>query len=243
MRIAFVVGFFNTLETPLRDEFQREFDNGMLVFLGISSPRHPFNLGIFKSQLLDAAGRDDRDPMLVIAADMRNRELAWVRGNLEGIVEAAQSRGRHRGITLMFLRDAQNVEPVAKAIHEFKLGEPIEGNTVSEEMLRSHLNGSTIVCLRGKKQPSYKDALRRANFEFQRFEDYFVELELDYGSNVGRAVKARADKHGCLLYAWGKLKYLDPTIKDGWRTVHEGQTPAAAVARFKQAVLGQVESE
>jgi hypothetical protein len=239
VRVAFVVGFFNSLEEALQPEFQREFDNGRLVFLPIPSPRHPFDFKKFKSQFFDAASRDDQDPILVVATDMRNAELAWVRGSLEGIVDSARSRSNSRPIEgPLFLRDAQNAEPVADALRKFKLGDQVEEEAVSEAMLQAHVNGGKAFCVRGRKQSCFEDALRRANIQFGRFEDYFVEVDLPYGSNVGQTLKERAKQHSFLLYAWGELKYMQPSDKDKWSAVHQGQTPADAVARFKQAVIG-----
>ena len=97
-----------------------------------------------------------------------------------------------------------------------------------------------LECIVGTNQSSFEDALRRAGLQFERYEDHFVEVSLAYSSNVSQALKTYAKQYACLLYAWGALKYLDPSVKSKWKSLHQGETPAAAVARFKQAVLGHV---
>ena len=140
----------------------------------------------------------------------------------------------------MLCDDTQNPEPVVSALIEFGLGSDAGSSTtpVPESALQAYTKGSKVVCVRGAGQSTFQEALRRANFQFQRFEDYFEEVELPYNSNVNNTVKKFAKRYGCLLYAWGVLKYLQPPIKKKWSSFHEGETPAAVVVRFKQAVLG-----
>lgn len=240
MKVAFVVGFFSPVEKALSVEFKKELDSRVLVFLGKPSPHQPFNFHAFKSHFFQAASLNDPDPILVIAADMRG--LDWVRNSLEGIVGSGRSRGRE--VQLLFFADAQDADPVVDALHEFQLSGVPEDRVVSESMLMAYTKGQKIVCVRGQNQSSFEDALRRANFQFGRFEDHFLEIDLAYGPNVGETVTGYSKRHACLIYAWGELRYLQPATKRKWADPHEGKTPASAVARFKQAVLGhRVEEE
>jgi hypothetical protein len=237
VKVAFVVGFFNSLETPLRAEFQHELDGGRLVFLGIPSPRYSFSFAQFKSKLFGTLSQTDQDPVYIFAADMRNSELAWVRGSIEGIVNSALSRENCRPIQLAFFENAQDFEAVADALRDCQLSGAVENHHVDESALRAHMNGHKGLCVRGRQQSSFEDALRRANIQFENFTDYFEELDLPYGPNVGKTLKDCAKRYRCLLYAWGELKYLEPNAKDRWHALHQGKTPAAVVARFKEAVL------
>jgi hypothetical protein len=238
VKVAFVVGFFNSLETSLRVEFKQEIDTGRLVFFNTPSPRYSFSFPKFKGQFFDVAMRNDQDTVYVLAADMRHAELSWVRGNLEGIVDSARAREDCRPIELTFFENAQDFEAIAEALRQCQLAGPIANHPVDEESLRKHMNGQKTLCVRGMKQGSFEDALRRANIQFKSFGDHFEEMPLSYGSNVGKTLREAAKRYGCLLYAWGELKYVQPALKDKWGAFHQGKTPADAVARFKQAVLG-----
>jgi hypothetical protein len=233
------VGFFSPVEKALRVEFEKEFDSGVLVFLGTASPRHTFNFHKFKSQFFQAASLSDPDPVLVIAADMRG--LDWVKKDLSGIVEAGRERGKD--VQLVFFADAQAAAPVADALREFGLSGSPEDRAVSAPMLLKHTKGEIVLCVRGEQQPTFEDALRRANFRFARFEDHFREIALPYGPNVGKILSENSKRCGYLLYAWGELKYMQPSVTARWKAHQQGDTPAAAVVRFKQAIVGQCDKD
>jgi hypothetical protein len=238
VKVAFVVGFFSAIDKSLCAEFEQDVGAGRVVFFHTVSEQRSFNFPQFKSLFFEVVTRDDPDPVYVFAAEMRHPALAWVRRNLQGIVNSARGRDKCRAIELVFFSNAQDAEPVADSIRECHLaGEP-ETRVVEEELLRRHANGVKILCIRGEQQSSFEEALRRADIQFENFSDHFDEVPLPYGSNVGRTVKQSARSYNCLLYAYGELKYVQPAIKDKWKAFHQGKTPAAAVARFKEAVLG-----
>lgn len=238
MRDALVVGFFNSIETSLRAEFKNEIDAGRLVFFHTPSPRHSFSFPKFKGRFFEVAMRNDGDTVYVLAADMRHPELNWVRGQLEAIVASARARENCRHIDVTFFDNAQDSEAVAETLRECQLAGPSENHPVDEAQLRRHTNGQKVLCIRGEQQASYEEAFRRADIQFENFEDHFEEIALPYGSNVGKTLKEYAKRYGCLLYAWGELKYAQPAVKDRWQAFHQGKTPSSAVARFKEAVLG-----
>jgi hypothetical protein len=236
VKAAFVTGFFSPVKKALEVEFAREFDCEALVFLGKVSPHQAFDLKTFKSRFFQVAKAGDRDPILVIAAKVRG--LEWINDSVAAIVESARAQSNNKEIRLLFFEDAQNPDPITAALHEFDLSGAPELSAVAEVKLLAHTKGQKVLCVRGDKQSSFEDALRRAGFQFERYEDHFVEIGLAYGSNVSKVLKSYAKQHAYLLYAWGALKYLDPSVKSKWKSLHQGDTPAAAVTRFKQAVLG-----
>jgi hypothetical protein len=229
-----VVGFFSPVEDALKVEFQPELDSGALVFLGKSSPQQAFDIHKFKSKFFHLCSTNDPDPILVIAAEVRG--LEWAIQSLIGIVDSGRLRGRE--IVLQFFANAQDANRVVDALLEFQLRHAPGDANVSEATLRNHGNGKRVFCVRSQGQAGFEEVLRRAGFQFARFEEHFVELDLAYGPNVARTVATHAPHHDTLLYAWGELKYMQPADKRKWKAVHQGQTPAAAAARFKQAVLG-----
>jgi hypothetical protein len=238
VKVAFVVGFFSSVETTLRAEFKHEFEGGRLVCFNTPSPRYSFSFPKFKGHFFEIASRDDNDPVYVFAVDMRNAELLWVRPNLEGVIDSARSRENCRPIHLVFFENAQDSEAVADALRGCQLGGPVENHHVEESALKAYMNGQKALCIRSPQQTPFEEILRRANIQFEKFEDYFEEVELKYGSNVGKILKDCAKRYRCLIYVWGELKYMQPSIKDKWQAVHQGKTPASAVARFKEALRG-----
>ena len=236
MKVAFVTGFFSPVKNGLEAEFAAELSRGALVFLGKASPHQAFDLKIFKSRFFQVAKGGDRDPILVIAAKVRG--LEWVNDSLAAIVESARAQSNGKEIRLLVFDDTQNPDPIIGALHDFDLSDSHEQGGVTEDKLLTYTHGQKVLCVRSDNQSTFEDALRRAGLQFDRFEDHFVEVSLAYSSNVSQALKSYAKQHACLLYAWGALKYLDPSVKSKWKSLHQGETPAAAVARFKQAVLG-----
>lgn len=238
MKAAFVVGFFSPVEKALQSEFGKELGSGALVFLGKPSLYQAIDLKGFKSRFFKVAKGGDRDPVLVIAARVRDPRLDWINDSLAAIVESAREQSNGKAIHLSFFDDLQNPDPVVGALHEFELSDSDQSCAVTEVKLLTYTKGLKVLCVRGQMQPSFEDALRRAGLQFEGYEVHFVEVTLAYNSNVTQVLKNYAKQHACLLYAWGGLKYLDPSVKGKWKTLHQGETPAAAVARFKQAVLG-----
>jgi hypothetical protein len=244
VKVAFVVGFYSPVEAALAQRFKGELDAGGVVFLGKASPHHAFDVKQFMAQFLHKADERDADPILVIAPDLScDPKLQWVHYRLKEVIGSGGTRAGSRESRLVLCDDTQNSEPVVGALLEFGLGSVADSSTtvVPELSLQAYTKGSKVVCVRGAGQSTFEEALRRANFQFTRFEDYFDEVELSYSSNANNTVKKFAKRYGCLLYAWGVLKYLQPPIKKKWGSFHEGETPAAAVARFKQAVLGSAQ--
>jgi hypothetical protein len=240
VKVAFVVGFYSPVETALAERFKSELDTGSVVFLGKGSPHHAFDVKQFMARFLQKADEADPDPILVVAPDLSNDpNLQWVHFRLQEVVGSCESRDGNRESLLELCADTQNPEPVVSKLTKFGLGLASDARAVvPESSLQAYTRAGKIVCVRGAGQSTYEDALRRANFQFTRFEDYFEEVELSYSSNANNTVKKLAKKYSCLLYAWGVLKYLQPPIKKKWERHHEGETPAAAVSRLKQAVLG-----
>ena len=238
MKVAFVVGFFNPVESALQDAFEEQLDGGTLICISKTSSRYAFDVNKFKSQFFQKAVASDVDSILVVAADLRGQE--WLTANLQQMVDAARDRSGGKNIQLVLLKDAQNPAPVMDSIHGYGLVASADyaGGEVSESQLIAYTGSKKVLCVRGKNQSGFEDALRRGNFQFTNFEDHFVELALSYGSNTGQTLKDSAKHHICLLYAWGELKYLQPATKSRWENLHQGENPAAAVARFKQAVQG-----
>jgi hypothetical protein len=236
VKVAFVVGFFNPVEAALKDAFEEDLDGGTLICVSKTSSRYAFDVNKFKSQFFQKAAASDVESILVIAADLRGQE--WLTANLQQMVDAARARSGGKNIQLELQKDAQNPTPVIDSINQYGLAKSGEcaGGEVSELELMAYTHSKKVLCVRGKNQSGFEDALRRANFKFTNFENHFVELELSYGSNVGQTLKDSAKHHICLLYAWGELKYLQPATKSKWQNLHQGENPAAAVARFKQAV-------
>lgn len=240
MKVAFVVGFYSPVEASLVAQFESELDSGSLVFLGKASPYHAFDVKQFMSEFLRRAGEVDADPMLVVAPDLSSDpNLQWVHFRLQEVVGSAGARAGNRESRLVLCADAQNSAPVISELLEFGLGLTADASaSVTESSLVEYTKGRKVLCVRGKGQPTFEDALRRASFQFTCFEDHFVEVELPYTCNANNTVKKFARQYSCLLYAWGVLKYLQPPIRKKWNALCEGETPAAAVTRFKQAVLG-----
>jgi hypothetical protein len=175
--------------------------------------------------------------ILVVASDLRAE--ARFNHDLKQMIEAQRVRSG-RDIRLVFHKDAQDPAPVFESLEEFgfSTGEESSAEDISESTLRAHRGGKKILCIRGPNQSAYEDTLRRANFKFERFEDHFVEMILPYSSNNGHTLTQSAKSHSCLIYAWGELKYLQPTVADKWQNLHQGKNPSAAIARFKQSVRG-----
>jgi len=238
VKVAFVVGFFNPVGSALQDAFEEQLDGGTLICVSKTSSRYPFDVNKFKSQLFQKATAMEIDSILVVAADLRGQE--WLTSSLQQMVDAARDRSDGKDIQLVLCKDAQNPAPVIESISAFGLVVSGEcGGEVSESDLIAYRQLKKVLCVRGKNQSGFEDALRRAGFQFANFEHHFVEVPLSYGSNVGQTLKESAKHHICLLYAWGELKYLQPATKTKWDNLHQGENPAAAVARFKQAIQGE----
>jgi hypothetical protein len=244
VKVAFVVGFFNPVKRKLETLYKDELNRHTLQFLGKESPYQAFDLPAFKARFFELAGNDSPDPILVLAAETRGFE--WVTSQLEGAVNGGRSRaGDRKQIHLDLFQDAQNADPVLEALKQFWLeaGSADEvAKEITESELRAYLRGKRALCARGLNQTGFEEALRRANLRFSRFDEYFAELPLAYGSNVTQTLKNAASSYSCLLYAWGELRYLAHPAKKNWKVLFQGDAPAAAVARFKKAVLRSASS-
>lgn len=235
MKVAFVVGFFNTVEDALRSEMKERVDAKSIVCVPKRSSQYPFDLNRFKWLLSQELKSSDDEPILVVASDLRAEER--FNHDLKQIIEAQRIRSG-RDIRRVTHKDAQDPAPVFESLEEFgfSTSEESSAEEISESTLTAHRGGKKILCVRGPNQSAYEDTLRRANFKFERFEDHFEEMVLPYSSNNGHTLKQSAKSHSCLIYAWGELKYLQPTVADKWQNLHQGKNPAAAIGRFKQSV-------
>jgi hypothetical protein len=241
VKVAFVVGFDNSVKAELRAKFDKELAGGSLVFFAKLSSRYSFDLPSFKSQFLKLAGESGIDPILVVAADLRSVPgLEWVHPYLEQIIGEGRSRCGSRIIDVAFCDDFQNPAPIIDTLDEFQLAVLVGGSiTITQAMLSDYANGRKILCVRGNNQPCFEDALRRANIQFGNFDDYFAEMALSHTSNVSNTVKKVSKQYRCLLYSYEVLRYLHPAVKAVWsNNLYQGRTPASAVAWFKQAVQG-----
>jgi hypothetical protein len=236
---AFVVGFFSSVEDALRTEFDVLIETGTIVCVGKKSSAYPFDLKRFKGHLAQciAVGGPD-DPIIVIASDLRSEQR--FNNDLKHLIDAQKVRSG-REIRLEFHKDAQDAGAVIDSLETFGItgcADPCQESEISDAALTTYRHGKKILCVRGANQSEYEDVFRRANFKFARFDEHFLEMELAYSSNNGSTLKQSAKAHSCLIYAYGELKYLQPSVADKWINVHQGKNPSAAVARFKQAVQG-----
>ena len=234
MKAAFVVGFYDPVSKALDLDFKSDLDATKLFVFPKSSSHHAFDLSAFKAELLQRS----EPSILIVSADFsRAQGFEWLSANVQGLRDAAAERGP-KEVKIVLCGDTQNPAPVVAALREFGLGGPSRpGDVVPEHILTAFRGGGRVLCVRGKDQAEFEEALRRANFEFQNFATHFVEVVLPYGSNVGNTVKRLSKQHSCLIYAWGVLKYLPPAIKAKWGRFYTGESPATAVNWFKQAVL------
>lgn len=236
MHAAFVLGFFSPVGKALEQKYAGALKARSVAFIGKNTPQQAFDLKRFKSEFFSRIADGSNDPILVLAAETRG--LEWVKMQLEQIVQAGTDRAGARPISLRFFHDAQDPNPIVDLIDTFLPAPAAEGAQAetSETALRRFRGSGRILCVRGNNQTGYEEALRRANIRFGTFDDHFEEMPLTYGSNIGNVIRNAASHYVGLLYAWGELKYLQPKIKKHWSVLFQGDTPAAVVARFRQAL-------
>jgi len=237
VKVAFVLGFYNPVESALRAEFGAELSRGCLVWLGQQSRNRPFNLNEFRGRLRQTLNDSTCDPILVLLAEVRGQE--WVKPSVEGIVSSSESTGSQPRVVISTLKNAQESQSVVTLLKEFGL--EARNDAITGVMLSTFLGGATVLCVRAMWQPNFADAFRRARIPADLCGEQFIERTIHSGQNPNliRELCEAACQYGVLLYAWKGLRTMPADAKRRFaKGVFEAETPAKVVALFKNGVLG-----
>lgn len=234
MKVAFVVGFFEPVKKTLSD-FRDQIEGGSLVWIPQKYWCGEADLNKFSSHFYDRlhAGATE---ILVLLAVLRKKE--WVEYHIQSMIEKGRQRSPKATIELIVERNAQNAGFVLEKISAFGLASVGE---ISTELLRTRLATGKVLCVHEDGRTGFKDALRRAGFPEETWEEFFCELTVSAGknSNLIKVLKQRASQFSHLLYAWKGLRSLPPNIKQRYTgAACEAETTTMAVALFKKWLKG-----
>jgi len=223
LKIAFVVGFYNTVNKSLKIRFP---DNDRLILVD-----HGKNsLSVFKERFYDAI--KTYDSLLVCLG--RSGSDQHLQDAVTGIISTAQAQST---ATIQFkpFKNLYDPMPVVELVESFGL----QMDTVIETFhVRSKVADGKILCVSLEGKTSIFSALERAGFSEEAIRECFTEQQYKGGrnSNLMQDLKSRAQSHSCLLYAWGSLRTSTPDVKDAYKYgCYEAPSASQVVELFKKS--------
>lgn len=257
MKLAFVLGFHNAVETELRAKFGEAFQQGVLLWMGSQGWNRPFDIREFRKRLDLAVTHPGDDEVLVVLAEpirhsettslpldpsinrdqLRTEQQQWVTRAVRGIVLACGPAASER-IRLETVANALDSTTVSLLLEKF--GVKIRYDEVQETALIGYLAGRKILCVRAGFQTSFKTALERASFPPGSYDRYFSEMIVSPGqnSNLNQELKERVKAYRCMLYAGKGLRHLSRDVTSQQQCeILRGETTADAVSKLKERLL------
>lgn len=152
MKVAFVVGFFDPIESTLRAEFSSELEDGALIWIRGRGVRRPLNLESFKGPFCQVLADGTDDPILLLYARLRGFD--YVEYSLKAIIDS-NSAGRQ--VDFLGIEDLQDSERLIRELTQFGLS--VRTEIVTETMLCKLLGGSKVLCVRAERQANFKKTL------------------------------------------------------------------------------------
>ncbi len=231
MTVAFFLGFYNRVESDLRNAFASEFDSGILVWYGSDSRHRPFDINAFKARLSTLLRDSSVGSVLLFLVVVRGQD-PWVRSAIEAIV------GGDARVRLVIMENALDSTTLMRSLNE--VGISAHSEEIGEARLVQYLGGSMVLCVRATWQTGFHDALARAQFPSGAVQRYFTERVVPpaQNSNLIQELRAAARQYDHLLYAYRSLRYMPRDVKREFKgKFFQDETTAGVVAKLKTDIL------
>jgi hypothetical protein len=237
VRIVFVAGFFDPVLKALQATFPDQLKaGGGIVWIRQAAIGRELNINEFKSRFFDKLAQGAKQVLILMAA-LRGRE--WAEETVKQIVAGAKDAYPEVEIELRTEKNAQAIDVVLREIGGFGLAKPPE---ISLEQIAAKLGNKKVLCVGLDGRPGFEQSLERAGFPREAFGMYFEELRVAGGknSNLIELLDGKSKSFDHLLYAWGGLRTLPPSVKKNYCGQRcEAGSSFEAVLLFKRWILGE----
>ena len=207
MKIAFVVGFYDSVKTALNARYPAPTYQDRLIWIAGGSHA----LVAFKKRFYDVV--ETAEGLLVCLG--RGGTEQYVEDHMRGIIGVAEAKFT-TPIHFRVVSNKYDPKPIVALVESFGL-ETEAALEVSH--IRAKVAEGKILCVSLEGKTGVLVALQRAGMSAKAIEECFVEEKIKGGknSNLMQHLKQRALHHPCLLYAWNGLRSSPPEVRTAYK--------------------------
>jgi len=233
----FVVGFYDPVQSDLERNYNQHLELGEIIW--VPQVRRGGGADLVRlASLLFQKLAEGCDNARVILGRRSGEE--WMEASMEALAKQVRERYANTAFSYCLTKRLGDSKPVLDEIEMFGLSTIATIGAIGMNQLTERLNGNKVLCVRRRSRPNFQDALRRAGFCEESWENVFVQETIEPGrhSSMMEDFEAWSNSYRFLLYAWDGLRTLKPEVKSRFAgKAYEAPTPSKVIEPFKRWIL------
>jgi hypothetical protein len=232
--MIFVVGFYDPVHSELERTHKQHLELGEIVW--VPQVRRGGGADLVRlASLLFQKLAEGQDKVHVILGRRSGEE--WMDASMEAMATQVRERFPNAALSYSLTKRLGESRLVIDEIAMFGLSAI---NAIGLNRLTERLSGNKVLCVRLRGRSNFQDALRRAGFCEESWEEVFVQETIDPGrhSSMMGDFEGWSNSYKFLLYAWDGLRTLKPEVKKRFSgKAYEAPTPTRVIEPFKRWIL------